>query len=127
MKRILLFLGLAAAVLAVATPAMSSHDAEPGDRATVTSATSRFGRILFDGRGFVLYAFTKDPRSRSVCSGACAGAWPRYTVAAKPAVTAGVDRMLVATTRRADRKLQVTYAGKRSTTTWATESPGRSF
>jgi predicted lipoprotein with Yx(FWY)xxD motif len=112
MNRILLFLGLAAAVLAVATPAMSSHGTEPGDRGTVTSATSRFGRILFDGRGFVLYAFTKDPRSRSVCSGACARAWPPYTVASKPAVTAGVDPMLVGTTRRADRKLQVTYAGK---------------
>ena len=25
----------------------------------------RFGRILFDGRGYVLYAFTADARARS--------------------------------------------------------------
>jgi predicted lipoprotein with Yx(FWY)xxD motif len=112
MNRILLLLGLAAAVLALAASAMSSEDAGAVERAAVTSAGSRFGRILFDGRGFVLYAFTKDPGGRSVCSGACAKAWPPYTVASKPAVRARVESMLVGTTRRADGKLQVTYAGK---------------
>ena len=54
---------------------------------TVTVRDSRFGRILFDGRGFVLYAFTKDTRGASDCYGACAEAWPplaSLTATAKP-------------------------------------------
>jgi len=34
------------------------------DRSTLTARRSRFGRILFDGRGYVLYAFTADARAR---------------------------------------------------------------
>lgn len=99
---------LAVVVLAAAlAPA-----ATPADRGAVTVHASRFGRILFDGRGFALYAFTKDPRGRSVCTGACAAAWPPYTVAALPRAGAGVTRSLLGTTRRADGKLQVTYAGR---------------
>ena len=86
--------------------------AVPADRGIVTVQVSRFGRVLFDGRGFVLYAFTKDPRGRSVCTGACAAAWPPYTVAAPPRAGVGVTRSRLGTTRRADGRLQVTYAGK---------------
>jgi predicted lipoprotein with Yx(FWY)xxD motif len=46
-------------------------------RATLTTHSSRFGKVLFDRRGFVLYAFTRD-RGRSACYGACAKAWPPY-------------------------------------------------
>jgi predicted lipoprotein with Yx(FWY)xxD motif len=98
---------LAVAVLAPA--AMPSHDV---DRGTVTSHSSRFGRILFDGRGFVLYGFTKDPRGRSVCSGACAAAWPPFIVRTAPRALAGVKGSLLGTTRRADGRLQVTYNGR---------------
>ena len=98
--------------MVVAVPAMSSRDGAAGGRATVQAATSRFGPILFDGRGFVLYGFTKDRRGRSVCSGECARAWPPYIVALRPAAGEGVNSKLLATTRRADGKLQVTYAGK---------------
>ncbi len=96
-------------VAALAPIATSSRGA---DRGTVTSQSSRFGRILFDGRGFVLYAFTRDPRGRSACSRACAAAWPPYTVGGTPRAGAGVKRALLGTTRRADGKLQVTYNGR---------------
>jgi predicted lipoprotein with Yx(FWY)xxD motif len=88
---------------------MSAHRA---DRSTVSAHSSRFGHILFDGRGFALYAFTKDPRGRSVCSGACAKAWPPYIVRSAPRAGAGLKRLLLGTTRRADGRLQVTYAGR---------------
>jgi predicted lipoprotein with Yx(FWY)xxD motif len=94
---------------ALAPAAMSSSSA---DRGTVTAGSSRFGRILYDGRGFVLYAFTKDPRRRSVCSGACAAAWPPYLVAKAPKAAPGVNRKLLSSIRRADGKIQVTYAGR---------------
>ncbi len=82
------------------------------DRGTLTTHSSRFGQILFDGRGFALYAFTKDPRGRSVCSGACASAWPPYIVRSAPRAGTGTKRSLLGTTRRKDGRLQVTYAGR---------------
>ena len=107
MTRFLLFLAIGAGVLAVAAPATISA---PGPAVTVRS--SSFGRILFDGRGFVLYGFTKDLRGRSVCSGRCAASWPPYIVRSKPTAGPGVDAKLLGTTRRADGKLQATYAGR---------------
>lgn len=68
--------------------------------------------MLFDGRGFVLYAFTRDPRGRSACSGACAKAWPPYLARVKPKAGPGIDQSLLGTTKRADGSLQVTYAGR---------------
>jgi predicted lipoprotein with Yx(FWY)xxD motif len=73
---------------------------------TVTAHSSQYGRILFDGRGFVLYAFTRDADGHSSCAGACAANWPPYTVAQRP------KGRLLGATRRADGKLQVTYAGR---------------
>jgi predicted lipoprotein with Yx(FWY)xxD motif len=68
--------------------------------------------VLFDGKGFALYAFTKDPRGKSACSGACAKAWPPYIVKTAPRAAVGARKALLGTTRRADGRLQVTYAGK---------------
>ena len=76
-------------------------------RPTVVVKASSFGRILFDGRGFVLYGFTHDPRGRSTCTDACAHAWPPYTVKSRPPAS-----RLLGTTKRADGSLQVTYAGR---------------
>jgi predicted lipoprotein with Yx(FWY)xxD motif len=108
MKRLV---ALAAIVLAtvLAPAAMSGANA---DRSTLRAHSSRFGQILFDGKGFVLYAFTKDPRGRSACYGACAAAWPPYLVRRAPRAGAGVKGRLLGTTRRRDGKLQVTYAGR---------------
>src|SRR3954447_2655640 len=95
---------LLAAVVAVlaATAAPGASAASP----TVTVRPSQFGRILFDSRGFVLYAFTADRSGRSVCAGACAKAWPPYTVRKRP-----TGRLLGAI-GRAGGSLQVTYAGR---------------
>lgn len=81
-------------------------------RAAVTARSSTYGRILFDGRGFVVYTFTRDPRGRSVCRGACATAWPPYLVKGRPRAGAGVKSSRLGTTKRADGKLQVTYSGR---------------
>jgi len=88
----------------------SDHRASP--RGTLTVKSSRFGRILFDGRGFVLYAFTADRRDRATCYGACAAAWPPLLVKRAPDAGSGANRRLVGTTRRRDGRLQATYAGK---------------
>ena len=92
------------AALVLVSPAAAGRD-------MVTAGSSRYGSVLFDGRGFVLYAFTKDAKGRSSCADACAAAWPPY-LAAGPAAGNGTKGTLVGTTRRADGKLQVTYAGR---------------
>ena len=79
---------------------------------TVTARVSTYGRILFDGRGFALYAFTRDRAGRSACSGACAAAWPPYVVKARPRAGNGVAPSMLGTTRRRGGGFQVTYAGK---------------
>ena len=81
-------------------------------RPTLTARPSTYGKALFDGRGFVLYAFTRDHR-RSACYGACAKAWPPY-FAPKGAVRvgAGVKRSLLGTVRRRNGRRQVTYVGR---------------
>jgi predicted lipoprotein with Yx(FWY)xxD motif len=79
---------------------------------SVTVRSSDYGRILFDGRGKALYAFTRDGRGRSRCSGACATAWPPFLVMRKPGATGGAKASLVGTRGRSDGRLQVTYGGR---------------
>src|SRR5690349_10571719 len=86
-----------AALFARSTPAATMHPA-------VAAGKSRFGRILFDDRGFALYAFTRDPARRVTCYGACGKAWPPFLVRARPEAGQGTRSSLVGTVRRKDGK-----------------------
>jgi predicted lipoprotein with Yx(FWY)xxD motif len=115
--RTLLSLGiLSAAVVAVAAGLVASSAsagaAAPQAGATLTIRSSSYGRILFDGRGRALYAFTRDRGKQSRCYGACAAAWPVYYAKGRLRASAGVKQSLLGTTRRRDGRLQVTYAGR---------------
>jgi predicted lipoprotein with Yx(FWY)xxD motif len=107
-----LFVTVAAAVSSAsgASPLTlaKSHTA----RATVTANKSKYGHILFDGRGRALYAFTHDPRGRSLCSGACAKAWPPYVISVRARAAGGVRQSLLGTIRRASGAKQVTYGNR---------------
>jgi len=78
----------------------------------VTVRSSDYDRILFDGDGRALYAFTSDPRAQSVCTGACAATWPPYFVAGNVRAGRGSEPSLLATIRRSEGGRQVTYAGR---------------
>ncbi len=56
MKKLIALISIVTAAV-LGPNAMSSQRA---DRGTVTAHSSRFGQILFDGRGFALYGFTRD-------------------------------------------------------------------
>jgi len=85
----------------------------PSRAPTVKVRRSRYGRILVDGRGLTLYAFTRDRRGSSRCYGACATAWPPLLVrAGRPRAGSGARRSLLGTTRRRDGTRQVTYRGR---------------
>lgn len=109
MRRTLLGTAVVAlALLALAPAAMSREFAAP----TLTVKSSSFGRVLFDGRGFVLYAFTRDKNGGSACYGACAKAWPVYYARATLRAGTGIKRSLIGTTKRRDGRRQITYAGR---------------
>jgi len=86
--------------------------AAPAPHPAVTAKASSFGRVLYDGRGFVLYGFTRDARARSACSGPCARSWPPFIVKTPARAGTGVTGSRLGTTRRSDGSLQVTYAGR---------------
>jgi predicted lipoprotein with Yx(FWY)xxD motif len=109
MRRTLLGTAVVAlALLGLAPAATSGESVAP----TLTVKSSSFGRVLFDGRGFVLYAFTRDKNGRSACYGACAKAWPVYYAKARLRAGTGIKRSLIGTTRRRDGRRQITYGGR---------------
>ena len=77
----------------------------------VQAHSSQYGRVLFDQRGYALYAFTADSSTASACSGACAKAWPPLLVNGSAKALAGVDRKKLGTVVRRGGATQVTYAG----------------
>jgi predicted lipoprotein with Yx(FWY)xxD motif len=74
--------------------------------------STAYGRILVDGGGYALYAFTKDGRGASHCGGACAQAWPPFIVPRRPRATRGARSSLTGVRRRSDARLQATYRGR---------------
>ena len=101
-----------AAFASLGSAALGAPLASASGPPKLTLAGSQYGRVLFDGQRRALYAFTRDPRGRSVCSGECAVKWPPYIVRGRVAAGAGVRASLIGTTRRADGRLQVVYAGR---------------
>jgi predicted lipoprotein with Yx(FWY)xxD motif len=78
----------------------------------VTLRDSQFGPVLFDGHNRALYLFTRDPRRKTRCYGACADAWPPFYAKGRPRAGRGVDRDLLGTIERRDGRRQVTYKGQ---------------
>jgi predicted lipoprotein with Yx(FWY)xxD motif len=96
---------------AVAGGASDRPESAATSRATLTVHKTRFGRVIFDGHGRVLYLFARDKSTKSTCSGACAKAWPPFLTKGTPKAAGGVRKGLIGTTRRKDRSRQVTYGG----------------
>jgi predicted lipoprotein with Yx(FWY)xxD motif len=98
---------------AMAAIAVGSAGAMPSAAPTITVRSSAYGKILFDGNGRALYAFTRDRRGgKSTCYGACATAWPPYVVRGRLAAGVGTKRSLLGTVKRRNGSRQVTYGGR---------------
>jgi predicted lipoprotein with Yx(FWY)xxD motif len=78
---------------------------------SVGTASTTLGTILVDSQGRTLYLFTHDAGSTSMCTGACAAAWPPLLANGTPTATAGAMASLLGTTKRAEGTTQVTYNG----------------
>jgi predicted lipoprotein with Yx(FWY)xxD motif len=108
--------GLAVAALGAAgsAPASTATRVAAGapPSTTLTARSSRYGRILFDGGGRALYAFTRDGHGGgSRCYGACAKAWPVYFATGRLLAGRNIKHSLIGTIRRRDGRRQVTYKG----------------
>lgn len=97
-------IGYLAATGSLATGATQSH-------ASVSLRSTALGKVLVTATGRTLYLFTHDRLGKSRCTGQCAAFWPPLYDSAKPLAGAGVKASLLGRTRRADGRLQVTYAG----------------
>jgi predicted lipoprotein with Yx(FWY)xxD motif len=86
--------------------------ARPPRGPRVTLRDSQFGPVLFDGHSRALYLFTRDPRRKTRCYGACADAWPPFYAKGRPRAGRGVDPDLLSTIERRDGRRQVTYKGQ---------------
>jgi predicted lipoprotein with Yx(FWY)xxD motif len=78
------------------------------------SGAGIFGAYLSAANGMTLYQYTKDADNVSNCTGACATAWPPYTVSAATAASLTSDPGItgkIGTIKRANGSLHVTYRG----------------
>jgi predicted lipoprotein with Yx(FWY)xxD motif len=99
-------------VVACVTLAVLAASASASRTSHLSIRATTYGRILTDGGGFALYAFTRDGRGTSRCSGACAAAWPPLIVKHRPQGRRGARSSLIGVRRRSDGRLQATYNGR---------------
>jgi predicted lipoprotein with Yx(FWY)xxD motif len=103
-----------AAAAPAATQASSPAAAgRAGSTVTVSLATVSGipGKALVGSNGRTLYLFQADKSGTSACTGACAAAWPPYTVAGTAKAGSGVSQSLLGTITRPDGTMQLTYDG----------------
>jgi predicted lipoprotein with Yx(FWY)xxD motif len=92
---------------AAATPAPSTSSSG----AAIATAKGSAGAYLTAEGGRAVYLWVADTGEKSVCSGACAKAWPPVETKGTPTAGSGVDASKLGTTKRSDGSEQVTYDG----------------
>lgn len=84
---------------------VASH-AKKGTKITTVKA-KKYGRVLSNTKGRVIYLSKGDGKKVSHCNGACASTWPKVMSGAKPRAGAGLKAAHLSRTK----KHQVTYYG----------------
>ncbi len=90
---------------------LASHAGPPGTGTTIKASASQYGKVLFSKSNRAIYYFDKESTRTPKCYGSCAKAWPPVLTSGKPQAGGAVKSALLGTTRRANGKKQVTYAG----------------
>lgn len=91
--------------------AAGASSSASGSAMVITTKTGSAGTYLTDGSGRAVYLWVKDPSGKSVCEGACAGAWPPVTTTGAPTASGGAMASDLGTITRSDGTKQVTYSG----------------
>jgi predicted lipoprotein with Yx(FWY)xxD motif len=121
-KRIALLItaGMALAVPIAATAGAASTGTKVDLRST------HAGKILVNGSGFTLYAFTKDATKRDNCMQVrgCIAVWPPLTTTGNPVAGPGLKASLLGSIPYKGGLKQVTYAGHPLYTYKGDDGPG---
>lgn len=94
-----------------AAAATTSASSTPASGVTIKSAKGPGGTYLAGPDGHALYLWVADTGDKSVCSGACAQAWPPLLTKGNPTAGSGVTASDLGTTMRSGGAEQVTYKG----------------
>jgi len=93
----------------MSTATITAGAGPPGT--VITTASSDFGEILFDGDQQAIYLFDKETTAEPECYDACATAWPPVLTTGAPVAAGAIAADLLGTTTRTEGTTQVTYAG----------------
>jgi predicted lipoprotein with Yx(FWY)xxD motif len=96
----------------------------PTEATIAVAKNSLWGRILVDGTGITVYAFTADTGTASTCYASCAESWPPVLTGGVTRAGTGATASLLGTTTRSDGKVQVTYARHPLYYFWKDRQPG---
>jgi predicted lipoprotein with Yx(FWY)xxD motif/plastocyanin len=110
MKRLLMALIPALLVLVTGAGALAQYSSDPSATIMVKH-DKKLGDILADSKGMTVYLFTNDTKeNESTCTDKCATFWPPVTATGDVTLASGVEGTL-ATFKRADGTMQVSYNG----------------
>jgi predicted lipoprotein with Yx(FWY)xxD motif len=123
MKRISLAIAAAALVGALGTGIAGAS----AKREKLQLRRTSVGTILVNGRGFTVYAFTRDSRNKDTCQQlkGCTGVWPPVTSASNALAGSGVKSSLIGSITLRGGAKQVTYAGHPLYTYRGDSGPGQ--
>jgi predicted lipoprotein with Yx(FWY)xxD motif len=98
------------------TSSTSTQSAAPTVVSTAIAHNPKLhgAKVLVDSKGFVLYAFGKDPTNtfHSHCLGGCEASWPPLILSGSAPVASGAALgTQLGAVKRPNGKLQVAYAG----------------
>ena len=104
--------GTAAGSTAAGAPASGTPASSGSTTATVIeSHAGSAGAFLTNSSGRAVYLWSADSMNKSMCSGACAGAWPPVTAKGHVTAANGAKAADLGTITRSDGTKQVTYLG----------------
>ena len=104
--RLIALLAIAAALPLGACGSSSNGSTTAAKGPVATADKANLGRVVVDAQGRTLYRFTAEAQGRPVCTGACLQTWLPATASSTSGLPAHV-----ATVRRDDGALQLTYDG----------------
>ncbi len=91
--------------------ASNTSSAPSGSAVAISTAKGPDGTYLTGASGKAIYLWVADSHDKSVCSGACAQAWPPVTVKSMPTASGGAVSSDLGTISRTNGTKQVTYQG----------------
>ena len=95
-----------------ATSAPPVTRAAPTAHSTVSTGTTKLGKVLVNGGGMTLYLYDKDSPGTTKCAGVCSSVWPPLVVTGAVTYGGGLSASMFSTITRADGTKQLAVNGR---------------